>query len=365
MPWKIISTSDSKRFVGVSCRCGSLFDLANLQSQLEKLEARSEAPDLWDQPDDAKSVFEQIKQVRVLTDPASRIQSLIDEVEVALELSPEDDSLIQEAVALVALLEKELVSFETLALFDGEYDNYPCYLRIQAGTGGLEAQDWARMLRRMYLRYCERNAFEVETVDEDYNEGDLLRSCELLVSGPFAHGLLKNEAGVHRLIRLSPFSSNNTRHTSFAAVEITPDFGKLLDLDIDWTKDVRVDRMRAGGPGGQHQNTTESAVRLTHVPTGIVVCCRNGRSQHQNLDRAREMLMAKLLQHQRLQRDEELKGLYNDKGQIAWGSQIRTYVLDDKRVKDHRTNVESRHPDNVLDGDLEAFIEAKLRLRRI
>lgn len=245
-------------------------------------------------------------------------------------------------------------------MFSGDYDSADCYLDIQSGSGGTEAQDWAEMLLRMYLRWAESKGFTSEVME--VSDGDVagIKSATIKVSGDYAYGWLRTETGVHRLVRKSPFDSGNRRHTSFASVFVYPELDDDIDIDIN-PADLRIDVYRASGAGGQHVNKTESAVRITHIPTGIVTQCQNNRSQHSNKDQAMKQLKAKLYELEMQKKNAEKQQMEENKSDIGWGSQIRSYVLDDSRIKDLRTGVETRNTQAVLDGDLDQFIEESLK----
>jgi peptide chain release factor 2 len=245
-------------------------------------------------------------------------------------------------------------------MFSGDYDSADCYLDIQSGSGGTEAQDWAEMLLRMYLRWAESKGFTTEVME--VSDGDVagIKSATIKVSGDYAYGWLRTETGVHRLVRKSPFDSGNRRHTSFASVFVYPEIDDNIDIDIN-PADLRIDVYRASGAGGQHVNRTESAVRITHIPTGIVTQCQNNRSQHSNKDQAMKQLKAKLYELEIQKKNAEKQQMEDNKSDIGWGSQIRSYVLDDSRIKDLRTGVETRNTQAVLDGDLDQFIEESLK----
>tara|TARA_Y100001970_G_C14258271_1_gene877312 strand:+ start:6276 stop:7154 length:879 start_codon:yes stop_codon:yes gene_type:complete len=254
------------------------------------------------------------------------------------------------------LLEK----LEFQRMFSGEMDSFNAYLDIQAGSGGTEAQDWAEMLLRMYLRWAESNNFKSEILEKSPGEVAGIKSATILISGSYAYGWIKTETGVHRLVRKSPFDSSNRRHTSFAAVFVSPEVDDNLDIIIN-PSDIRIDVYRASGAGGQHVNKTESAVRITHLPSNIVVQCQNGRSQHKNKATAMNQLKAKLYELEKSKRDAEKDFLEENKSDIGWGNQIRSYVLDQSRVKDLRTGLESSNPESILDGNIESFLEYSLK----
>jgi peptide chain release factor 2 len=286
----------------------------------------------------------------------------LDDVEGLLELAveAEDQDTFDEANLELEQLEKKLAGLEFRRMFSGDYDSADCYLDIQSGSGGTEAQDWAEMLLRMYLRWAESKGFSTEVME--VSDGDVagIKSATIKVSGDYAYGWLRTETGVHRLVRKSPFDSGNRRHTSFASVFVYPEIDDNIDIDIN-PADLRIDVYRASGAGGQHVNKTESAVRITHVPTGIVTQCQNNRSQHSNKDQAMKQLKAKLYELEIQKKNAEKQQMEENKSDIGWGSQIRSYVLDDSRIKDLRTGVETRNTQAVLDGDLDQFIEESLK----
>jgi len=277
-----------------------------------------------------------------------------------LAIEADDEETFNEAVVELDQLSAKLEQLEFRRMFSGEYDSADCYLDIQAGSGGTEAQDWASMLLRMYLRWAEAKGFKTEVIEE--SDGDVagLKSATIKIIGDYAFGWLRTETGVHRLVRKSPFDSGGRRHTSFSSVFIYPEVDDDIDIDIN-PADLRIDVYRASGAGGQHVNKTESAVRITHLPTNIVVQCQNDRSQHKNKDQAFKQLRAKLYEFEMQKKNADKQMMEDNKSDIGWGSQIRSYVLDDARIKDLRTNVETRNTQAVLDGDLDKFIEASLK----
>mgnify|MGYP001822081249 FL=1 len=272
----------------------------------------------------------------------------------------EDQGTVDEVVTDVEDLATRVEDLEFQRMFAGEMDDRPCYLDIQAGSGGTEAQDWAEMLLRMYLRWAERRGWKAELVEASAGEVAGIKSATIHITGDFAFGWCKTETGVHRLVRKSPFDSGGRRHTSFAAVFASPEVDDNIEIDID-PSDLRIDVYRASGAGGQHVNRTESAVRITHLPTGVVVQCQNDRSQHKNKDQAMKQLRAKLYELEIQKRNEESQAMEDAKSDIGWGSQIRSYVLDDSRIKDLRTGVQTGNTQAVLDGDLDEFVEASLK----
>jgi peptide chain release factor 2 len=292
-------------------------------------------------------------------DDQNRARTLNQEL-AELAADDSDRDALNDVDAELDVLEAELSALEFRRMFQGQSDEAGAYLEIQAGSGGTEAQDWAEMLLRMYLRWCEKRGFVAEITE--LSPGDIagVKSATLEVSGDHAFGWLRTETGVHRLVRKSPFDSGNRRHTSFASVFVSPQIEDDIEIEIN-PSDVRTDTYRASGAGGQHVNRTDSAVRLTHLPTNVVVQCQSERSQHQNRDRAWKQLRAKLFELETLKRKSEMQAIEDAKADIGWGSQIRSYVLDQSRIKDLRTNVERSDPGNVLDGDLDDFIEASLK----
>ncbi|HLM96494.1 MAG TPA: peptide chain release factor 2 [Acidimicrobiales bacterium] len=341
--------------------------LDQLRIRHAELEKEVSRPDLWDDPDQARGVTSDFSSVSddiaMLEDLDAKLSDAEQLHELMLEES--DDSFTDELTEAVDDLSRRMSELELRSLFAGEYDERDAIAELHAGTGGTDAQDWCEMMLRMYLRWAERRgfAFEVDEVTEGQEAG--LLSATFIVKGRFAYGLLSAERGVHRLVRMSPFDSQHRRQTSFASVDVIPFLeDAATEVAID-DKDLRIDTYRSSGAGGQHVNKTDSAVRITHLPTGIVVSCQNERSQHQNKARAMQILAAKLADVQRAERRSELDSLSGPKADVAWGSQIRSYVMAPyQMVKDHRTEYETGNVDAVLDGDIDAFIEAELRRRR-
>ena len=288
-------------------------------------------------------------------------QALLDASELLEFAAEENDQETLDAVEEdIHSLEADIAKLEFRRMFSGEMDESSAFLDIQSGSGGTEAQDWAEMLLRMYLRWAERHDFKTELIEVSAGEVAGIKSATVKVDGDYAFGWLRTEIGVHRLVRKSPFDSGSRRHTSFAAVFVSPEVDDNIEIDLN-PADIRVDVYRASGAGGQHVNTTDSAVRMTHVPTGIVVQCQNDRSQHKNRDHAMKQLRARLYEHEMQKRTEEHQKLEDSKSDIGWGSQIRSYVLDQSRIKDLRTGVEVGNTQGVLDGDLDQFVEASLK----
>ncbi len=293
------------------------------------------------------------------------LESIDQDLAAARELfelarAEEDDATLEAVAADVAALGARVAELEFRRMFSGPMDARPCFIEINAGAGGTEAQDWAGMLERMYLRYCERKGFKTEVLEESEGEVAGIKSATIRVDGEYAYGYLRTETGVHRLVRKSPFDANARRHTSFASVFVYPEVDDSIEIDIN-PADVRVDTYRASGAGGQHVNKTDSAVRLTHIPTGIVVQCQNDRSQHRNREEAWNLLRARLYELELRKRQAEQQKLEESKTDIGWGHQIRSYVLDQSRIKDLRTGYEVGNTQAVLDGDLDGFIEASLK----
>jgi len=323
------------------------------------------APDFWDNPEAANGIVSELKRVRAVLEPYEELSGAVDDAEVMEELVNESDDSESDAEVMTAVEKADRLCerLEFTLLLSGVHDHRNAYLSVQAGAGGTESCDWAQMLLRMYLRWCEREGYGVEMIDEQPHEEAGIKSATVLVKGKFAFGYLGSEAGVHRLVRISPFDANKRRHTSFASVEVVPEFDEEIEVEIN-SEELRVDTYRAGGAGGQHVNKTDSAIRITHLPSGIVVQCQNERSQHKNRSTAMKMLRAKLFAVEEANREAEIRGLQGDKGEISWGRQIRSYVLQPYTlVKDNRTGREVGNTERVLDGDLNGFIEEYLQWR--
>ena len=299
-----------------------------------------------------------VRVLDVLQSFRESIQDLSDLADMALD--DQDDQSLEDVFAEILSMESQLSQIEFQRMFSGEMDQNNAYLEIQSGSGGTEAQDWAEMLLRMYLKWSEKHSFNAEVIDVSSGDVAGIKGATVLIKGEFSYGWLRTETGVHRLVRKSPFDSGNRRHTSFASIFVSPEIDENIEIDLN-PSDVRVDTYRASGAGGQHVNRTDSAVRLTHLPTNTVVQCQSERSQHQNKDNAYKQLRAKLYELELQQRRLEQQEIEDSKADIGWGSQIRSYVLDQSRVKDLRTHIESSNPGAVLDGELDSFIEASLK----
>ena len=346
-------------------RFGTGFDLAAKKTELHNLEKQMAKAGFWDNPDKAQSIVSQLSALKSIVEP---MEELLREVEDLAELfklaaaESEKDELAQLEDDLAAVV-KRCEEIELAGLLCRPNDTKNCFFSIHAGAGGTESCDWANMLLRMYSRYFEGEKYKVQELDITPGEEAGVRSVTLRVRGPFAFGRLSCETGVHRLVRISPFDSNKRRHTSFAAVNCVPEFDDDIDVEIN-DDDLRIDFYRASGAGGQHVNKTSSAVRITHAPSGIVVQCQNERSQHKNKAQAMKVLKARLYILEQQKRDNQMAKLYGDKGEIAWGNQIRSYVMQPyQMVKDHRTNFQTGNVAAVLDGELDGFIESYLRHR--
>jgi peptide chain release factor 2 len=321
------------------------------------------AGNFWDNPDKAQLVIHQLKVINGMVKPYEELASASENITTLAELAEDDASLEAELERELPAFDKKLADFELRSTLNGPADPNNAYLRIQAGAGGTEACDWAQMLMRMYIRWGERSGYKVEILDELPNEEAGIRSATLHVSGDYAYGHLQSEAGVHRLVRISPFDSNARRQTSFAAVDVLPEIDDSIEIVIQ-PDDLERQTFRSGGPGGQHQNKTESGVRFIHLPTGIAAESRTERSQHKNADNAMKLLKARLYAVEEQKRMAAVEKLYDEKGEVAFGSQIRNYVLQPYTlVKDQRTETQTPHADKVLDGDLDLFIQDFLRYK--
>ena len=342
--------------------CGGIFDFDTKQRRLTEVTRLAEDPAVWSDNKRAQDLGRERKQLESLVNTFGRLDSGLRDAKELFEIARSE----QDEATLVAIekdargLEQTVADMEFRRMFSNPMDPNNCFLDIQAGSGGTEAQDWAQMLLRMYTRYCERKGFRVELLEESSGEVAGLKSASLKVTGDYAYGHLRTETGVHRLVRKSPFDANSRRHTSFASVFAYPEVDETIEITIN-PADLRVDTFRASGAGGQHINKTDSAIRITHLPTNIVVQCQSDRSQHRNRAEAMAMLKSKLYDLEARKRQEEKQTLEDAKTDIGWGHQIRSYVLDQSRIKDLRTNVEIGNTESVLNGGLDDFIEASLK----
>lgn len=335
--------------------------IAEKEQEAAALEAQAAAPDFWDDSDTAQKKMQKMSKLKGQVEKWQKVFGRMSDALELAELGDDDllDDLTAETEALTSLFDK--MSLE--AMLSGDYDGEDAILSIHAGAGGTEAQDWAQILERMYLRWMERRGYKVEIIDKTYGEEAGIKSVTVNVRGDSAYGYLQSEQGVHRLVRISPYDSNARRHTSFAKVELIPDIADDIEIDIA-EKDIRVDVYRASGPGGQSVNTTDSAVRVTHIPTGITAQSQNEKSQHKNKDRAMSVLKARLFEHERQKQEAELAELKGENVDAGWGNQIRSYVLHPyQMVKDLRTKHETGNTSGVLDGDLDPFMESYLRYK--
>ncbi len=355
------STSSPNSIAGQRSR-GGIFDFDNKQTRLNELVRLTEDPAIWN---DNKRAQELGREKKMLEDVVLTLETVgrqLHDAEGLLQMAKEedDDATLRSIERDIAQLESTVADLEFRRMFSDPMDPNNCFVDIQSGSGGTEAQDWAEMLERMYLRYCERRGYSVEVMEESPGEVAGIKSATLKISGGYAYGYLRTETGVHRLVRKSPFDSGNRRHTSFASVFVYPEVDETIAIEIN-PADLRVDTFRASGAGGQHINKTDSAIRITHNPTGIVVQCQSGRSQHRNRADAMAMLKSRLYETELRKRNEEKQAMEDSKTDIGWGHQIRSYVLDQSRIKDLRTGIESGNTQAVLDGGLDDFIAASLK----
>lgn len=341
---------------------GGIFDYSAKKEQLEEVTGELEDPEVWNDPARAQALGKERSTLEAIVKTIDELDQGCDDVDglVELAIEAEDEETFEEATSELEELEGKLDKLEFRRMFSGELDANDAYIDLQSGSGGTEAQDWCNMMLRMYLRWCESKGFKTELIEATPGDVAGIKGATIRISGEYAFGWARTETGVHRLVRKSPFDSNSRRHTSFASVFVYPEVDDNIDIDIN-TSDLKIDTYRASGAGGQHVNTTDSAVRITHVPTNTVVQCQNERSQHKNKDQAMKQLKAKLYELEMLKQNEQKQAAEDAKSDIGWGSQIRSYVLDDARIKDLRTGVENRNTQVVLDGDLDKFIEASLK----
>lgn len=341
------------------------FDLDSLREQVKKLEKKTFESDFWEDVGEAQKVMQKITFMKDKIGEYEGILSELEDLEILLQLSEEEEdySVEKDLRENTEAVEQKINDLKIKTLLSGEYDKNGAILSIHAGAGGLEAQDWAEMLLRMYKRWSERKGFATEILDILSDTEGGIKSVTLSISGINAYGYLKSEKGVHRLVRISPFDSSGRRHTSFASVDVFPQLDDDIDTDIN-PNDLKIDTYRSGGAGGQHVNTTDSAIRITHIPTGVVVQCQNERSQHSNKATAMRMLMAKLIEIKELEQKEKIEDIQGQYNQIGWGSQIRSYVFHPySLVKDHRTNAEIGNTSSVMDGNLDIFMNEYLKYK--
>jgi peptide chain release factor 2 len=339
------------------------FDVEGLRRTSASLSEEMSRPDFWDDQEEARQVSSEFSRVEGRLRLLDGLRARLLDTEELLELSEGDEVLLNEVAEELGRVETALEEQEVARLFSGEYDEGAAILTINSGAGGVEAQDWAEMLARMYRRWAERRGYSLEVIEYTLGEEAGIKSATYNIAGEYAFGLLSAERGVHRLVRISPFDASSRRHTSFASVAVAPVIDEAVEVDID-EKDLKVDTYRASGAGGQHVNKTDSAVRITHLPTGIVAQCQNERSQHQNREVAMRVLRARLFEREQERREQEIAAQSGEKADVGFGSQIRSYVLHPyKMVKDLRTGVETSDVERVLDGDIDAFIYAYLKSR--
>ena len=343
-------------------RLGGIFDFDNKSQKLEEVNGLLEDPKVWDNAEKAQKLGKEKRSLELIVHNLQNLEAGIKDSQELFDMAREenDDDTLQSVETDSLDIETKIADMEFKRMFSGELDGANCFIEFQSGSGGTEAQDWCNMLLRMYLRYCERKGFKVEVLE--LSDGDVagIKGASVKVNGDYAYGTLRTENGVHRLVRKSPFDSNAKRHTSFASVQIFPEVDDSIQIDIN-PADLRIDTYRASGAGGQHINKTDSAVRITHLPTNVVVQCQNDRSQHRNREEAFNMLRGALYNLELNKRNADKQAIEDAKTDIGWGHQIRSYVLDQGRIKDLRTNVEIGNTQGVLDGDLDPFIQESLK----
>lgn len=347
-------------------KCGVIFEIEQKQQEISRLDELMSAPDFWDNQETAQQYVQNASRLKQVVANWQAISKQVEEAKLLLDLVAEepDEELQQEVQQLIKQINGDLEALELASLLNGEYDSNNAILTIHPGAGGTESQDWAEMLLRMYTRWAERRGFQVEQLNLLPGDEAGIKSVTLLISGLNAYGYLKAEKGVHRLVRISPFDASGRRHTSFASVEVIPEIDNDADIQID-PSELRTDTFRASGAGGQHVNKTDSAIRITHLPTGIVVQCQTERSQHANRESAMKILRSRLLELKLREQQAKLAELKGEQSEIAWGNQIRSYVFCPYTlVKDHRTNVEMGNVEAVMDGELDLFIEGYLKWQK-
>lgn len=343
----------------------SLFDFAGLTDHLTQLTKKTEVEGFWEDHENAQKILKEKKIIETKVNEYKKLSSEFEDIGVLIDLASEaeDQSMVAEIKKAYEDYKKKAEMLRIKTLLNGEYDNNNAIISIHAGSGGLDAQDWAEMLQRMYMRWSESKGYKIKILDIQADTEGGIKSATLLIEGDNAYGYLKNEKGVHRIVRISPFDSSGKRHTSFASLDVIPELDDDITVNIN-SDDLRIDTFRSSGAGGQHVNKTDSAIRITHIPTNIVVSCQNERSQHQNKETAMKVLMGKLVELAQEEHKANLNELKGDYSQITWGSQIRSYVFHPySLVKDHRTNAEVGNVYGVMDGDLDYFINEKLKLK--
>ena len=345
---------------------GLIFDLSTKEEEVKKLEKEMSQESFWSDQEKAQKVTKRIKELKDTIGEFNELKDNLEELAILLELNLEEDrkEIWEEIEQKAKVLEKDIKKKELIVLFDGKYDTNNAIVTIRPGAGGTESQDWAEMLLRMYLRWAEKNKYIARIIEISPGDAAGIKNVTFTISGIHAFGYLKAEKGIHRLVRISPFDANRRRHTSFASVEVIPEVDQEVEIEIK-ELDLRIDTYRATGAGGQHVNTTDSAVRITHLPTNIVVQCQNERSQYSNKMTAMNILRARLFEHYQQEKEKDLKEIRGKKKDIAWGSQIRSYVFHPyQMVKDHRTEVESGNLQAIMDGEINFFIEAYLKSKK-
>jgi peptide chain release factor 2 len=342
--------------------CGGTFDYDAKRERLEEVNRELEDPKVWSDSERAQGLGRERAELEAVVSTLGGVDKTLDEAAELAELAREesDESTLNDVIGQVHGITRQIETLEFRRMFSGKMDAHNAFLDVQAGSGGTEAQDWAEMLLRMYLKWSEKHGYAVDVLEQSAGEVAGIKSATIHVRGEYAFGWLRTETGVHRLVRKSPFDSGNRRHTSFAAVFVSPEIEDDIEIELN-PADLRVDVFRSSGAGGQHVNKTESAIRITHLPTGIVVQCQNERSQHKNRAMAMNQMRAKLYELEEQKRKEQAQIVEDSKADIGWGNQIRSYVLDQSRIKDLRTNFETARPQNVLDGDLDDFLQESLK----
>lgn len=343
-------------------RSGGIFDYPGKREKLDEVTRELEDPDVWNNPERAQQLGQERSTLESVVGGLDQITEQLGEADelLAMAIEESDEETVSEIESDLGGIQGRVAALEFRRMFSGEQDGSPAFVDIQSGAGGTEAQDWASMLLRMYLRWAEQRGFKAEVVETSEGEVAGIKSATIRIAGDYAFGWLRTETGVHRLVRKSPFDSGNRRHTSFASVFVSPEIDDSFEVEID-PSELRIDVYRASGAGGQHVNRTESAVRITHLPTNTVVQCQNDRSQHKNKATAMKQLQSKLYELEMLKRRGEAQAVEESKADVGWGSQIRSYVLDQSRIKDLRTGVETGNTQAILDGALDPFIEASLK----